>query len=101
VVAGLRRIYEESEPSDMVEYHVVRQGVDERALLDLFRAKFTDVELDTYFSTPAPMLQAMGAKYFPDNTFGILARGLKRSGTPRLVDRRHTDATPQVRAVVG
>lgn len=71
----LRRIYEESEPSDMVEYHVVRQGVDEDALLDLFRAKFTDVELDSYFSTAAPMFQAIGAKYFPDNTFGILARG--------------------------
>jgi SAM-dependent methyltransferase len=75
----LRRIYEESEPSDMVEYHVVREGVDERALLDFFRAKFTDVELDTYFSTAAPMLQAMGGKYFPDNTFGILARGLKHT----------------------
>jgi SAM-dependent methyltransferase len=73
----LRRIYEESEPSDMVEYHVVRQGVDEAALLDLFRARFADVELDTYFSTPAPPLQTIGAKHFPDNTFGILARGFQ------------------------
>ena len=73
----LRRIYDESEPSDMVEYHVVRQGVDECALLDLVRARFTDVELDTYFSTAMPGLQTIGAKYFPHNTFGILARGLK------------------------
>lgn len=73
----LRRIYDESEPSDMVEYHVVRQGVDESALLDLFRARFTDVELDTYFSTSMPVLQAVGARYFPHNTFGILARGFK------------------------
>jgi SAM-dependent methyltransferase len=84
----LRRIYEESEPSDMVEYHVVRQGVDEDALLDLFRARFTDVELDTYFSTAAPMLQAIGARYFPHNTFGILARGLK--GTDQLDDSAET-----------
>ena len=39
--------------------------------LDLFRARFADVELDTCFSTPAPALQAIGAKHFPDNTFGI------------------------------
>jgi SAM-dependent methyltransferase len=76
----LRRIYDESEPSDMVEYHVVRQGVDECALLDLFRARFTDVELDTYFSsTTFPVLQAIGARYFPHNTFGILARGFKQT----------------------
>jgi SAM-dependent methyltransferase len=74
----LRGVYEESEPSDMVEYHVVRQGVDESALLDLFRTRFADVELDTYFSTPAPSLQAIGEKHFPDNTFGIVARGLQK-----------------------
>jgi 2-polyprenyl-6-hydroxyphenyl methylase / 3-demethylubiquinone-9 3-methyltransferase len=71
----LRRIYDESEPADMVEYHVVRQGVDESALLDLFSARFTDVKTDTYFSTPMPALQSLGARYFPDNTFGILAQG--------------------------
>jgi SAM-dependent methyltransferase len=73
----LRGIYKEAEPSDMVEYHVVRKGVDEAALLDLFRARFADVELDTYFSTPAATLQAVGEMHFPDNTFGILARGLR------------------------
>ncbi|MEY8014823.1 class I SAM-dependent methyltransferase [Mycobacterium servetii] len=73
----LRGIYDESEPSDMVEYHVVRQGVDERALIELLGARFAEVELDAYFSTPLPALQAVGAKYFPPNTFGILARGRK------------------------
>ena len=86
-----RRIYDESEPSDMVEYHVVRQGVDESALLDLFRARFTDVELDTYFSTSMPALQAVGAKHFPHNTFGILARGLK--GTDQLDDSAETQSS--------
>jgi len=52
--------------------------------LDLFRARFADVELDTCFSTPAPALQAIGAKHFPDNTFGILLGALKR--TDRLGD---------------
>lgn len=73
----LMGIYDESEPSDMVEYHVVRQGVDECALVDLFDARFTDVELSTYFSTAMPVLQAIGAKHFPPNTFGIMARGRK------------------------
>jgi hypothetical protein len=59
----------------MVEYHVVRQGVDERALLELFEARFADVELDTYFSTALPLVQKVGAKYFPHNTFGIVAGG--------------------------
>jgi SAM-dependent methyltransferase len=87
----LRRIYDESEPADMVEYHVVRQGVDESALLDLFRARFADVELNTYFSTNMPVLHAVGAKYFPHNTFGILARG--RKGTDQLDDSAETHSS--------
>jgi SAM-dependent methyltransferase len=71
----LRRIYDDSEPADMVEYHVVRKGVDESVLLDFFGTRFTDVKLDTYFSTPMPALQSFGARYFPSNTFGILAQG--------------------------
>jgi len=71
----LRGIYDESNPSDMVEYHVVRQGVDERALLELFEARFADVELDTYFCTQSLLVQKVGAKYFPHNEFGIVARG--------------------------
>lgn len=81
----LRGVYDESEPSDLVEYHVVRQGVDERALGDLFAARFADVEVDTYFSTQSPLLQAVGAKYFPPNTFGIVALGRKDDGTPGVI----------------
>jgi 2-polyprenyl-3-methyl-5-hydroxy-6-metoxy-1,4-benzoquinol methylase len=71
----LRGVYSESEPSDLVEYHVVRQGVDDLALRDLFRARFADVEVDRYFSTQSPQLQRLGEKRFPHNTFGIVARG--------------------------
>jgi SAM-dependent methyltransferase len=73
----IRGIYDESQPSDMVEYHVVRQGVDERALTALLEDRFAEVELETYFSTPLPLVQAIGARYFPHNTFGISARGHK------------------------
>jgi ubiquinone/menaquinone biosynthesis C-methylase UbiE len=71
----LTGVYDDNEPSDMVEYHVVRQGVDEFALLNLFRSRFAEVELETYFSTAAPILQAVGDRHFPHNTFGILAQG--------------------------
>jgi SAM-dependent methyltransferase len=89
-----RHVYDESEPSDMVEYHVVRQGVDERALLDVFRARFAAVELNTYFSTALPVLQAIGGALFPRNSFGIMARDY--TGTDHLaqpaagrVENRH------------
>jgi SAM-dependent methyltransferase len=71
----LRGVYSESEPADLVEYHVVRQGVDDFALLDLFRARFADVEVDRYFSTQSPQLQTIFERYMPPNTFGIIARG--------------------------
>lgn len=71
----LRGRYSESEASDLVEYHVVRQGVDDLALINLFRARFFDVEVDRYFSTQSPLLQMLGEKYFPPNTFGIVASG--------------------------
>jgi len=68
------RDLDETEPSDMVEYHVVRQGVDEHALVALFENRRTEVQLETYFTTALPLLQKVGARYFPHNTFGILAR---------------------------
>ena len=71
----LRGVYSDTDPSDLVEYHVVRQGVDDLALLDLFRLRFADVEVDRYFSTQSPQLQRVFEKYVPPNTFGIVARG--------------------------
>lgn len=72
----LRGTYNDS-PSDLVEYHVVRQGVDECALAELLRARFAGVDVDRYFSTESPILQAIGARYFPANTFAIVASGRK------------------------
>lgn len=72
----LRGVYSDS-PADLVEYHVVRQGVDECALTELLQARFDDVEVDRYFSTHSPLLQAIGTRYFPSNTFGIVASGRK------------------------
>lgn len=76
----LRGVYSETEPSDLVEYHVVRQGVDDDALAGLLRRRFETVEMDRYFSTQSPQLQAVGEKCRPKNTFGLTARGHRATG---------------------
>jgi SAM-dependent methyltransferase len=70
----LRRVYSDTEPSDLVEYHVVRDGVDEVAIEELLRPGFETIELERYFSTQSPVLQKIGDLFMPPNTFGILAR---------------------------
>lgn len=74
----LRGVYSESNPSDLVEYHVVRQGVDELALQNLFSSRFATVELDRYFSTQSPLLQKVLERRLPANTFGILAQDRRK-----------------------
>lgn len=70
----LRGIHDETNPADMVEYHVVRQGVDEEALRDLLRKHFARVEMARYWSTQSGPLQTIGEWMFPKTTFGLLAR---------------------------
>ncbi|MFJ8634573.1 class I SAM-dependent methyltransferase [Streptomyces sp. NPDC093568] len=74
----IRRIsgtYDEANPSDMVEYHVVRNGVDEEAIRSCLAASFSAVDVERYWSTQSCVLQAMGERFFPASSFGILARG--------------------------
>jgi protein-L-isoaspartate O-methyltransferase len=71
----LRHEYNDSEPSDLVEYHVVRQGVDEEAVVDLLGRRYHEVELFTYWSTQAPLLQRLGDRTSMATTFGVEARG--------------------------
>lgn len=70
----LRGRYDESQPSDLVEYHVVRQGVDEKAIRDLLAPRFEDFELFTYWSTQSPLLQKFGEKTSHRTTFGFWAQ---------------------------
>lgn len=69
----LRGVYDESRPADMVEYHVVRQGVDEEALEALLRARFRRVATWRYWSTQAGPLQKLGDILGWQSTFGITA----------------------------
>ena len=81
-IAGARAVlrrarghYEEENPRDMVEYHVVRQGCDEQALADLLRPQFASVEILPYWSTPSSLLQAAGDRLPLASDFGLVARG--------------------------
>jgi SAM-dependent methyltransferase len=71
----LRGVYDEDHPSDMVEYHAVREGVDELAVTELLRDRFTDVRLVPYWSHVAPVAQRLGDRLGAVNTFGVVARG--------------------------
>jgi len=85
MVRRARGFFDESNPSDMVEYHVVRQGVDDLALRAMLMARFASVELVSYWSTQAGWAQALGSHVFPANTFGLLATGAADStNTARL-----------------
>jgi len=62
-----------STEADMVEYHVVRQGVDESAIADECRDRFDHVECSPYWSTQAPPFQWIGQQLGLRNTFLIKA----------------------------
>lgn len=71
----LRGVWSEDEPSDLVEYHVVRDGVDEQALVDGLKPRYDDVELFTYWSTQSPVFQRMFNRFDLPTDFGLIARG--------------------------
>jgi SAM-dependent methyltransferase len=73
----IRGTYDESNPSDMVEYHVVRDGVDEQALMALLKPRFDEVSLIPYYSTQAPSATRLGERRRWHNTFGIYATGYR------------------------
>jgi SAM-dependent methyltransferase len=71
-----RRQLDETNPADMTEYHVVRQGVDEQAISDLLRKDFASVEVIRYWSTYSKLLQTAGERLdWPKSTFSIKATG--------------------------
>lgn len=74
-VRRVRGVYDDSNPSDLVEYHVVRNGVDEEALRDVLAAGFDDVAVWPYFSTQSPTLHRLGTRLGMTSDFGIVARG--------------------------
>ncbi|MEG9224965.1 class I SAM-dependent methyltransferase [Aeromicrobium sp. Sec7.5] len=73
-IRRLKGEWTETETSDLVEYHVVRDGVDEQSLETELRQHFEDVELFTYWSTQSPFFQkALGRMDLPSE-FGLIGR---------------------------
>ncbi|PWK89571.1 methyltransferase family protein [Lentzea atacamensis] len=75
MVRRARGAYDLNNPSDTVEYHVVRDGVDEQALMAVLEPRFATVDLHRYWSTQARWLQWLGERIAPANTFGVVATG--------------------------
>jgi SAM-dependent methyltransferase len=69
----LRGVYDDTQPSDLVEHHVVRDGVDEQAIEALLQPRFKDVEIFRYRSSQAPLWQRVGARTRLETTFGVEA----------------------------
>lgn len=81
LVGGLRRrmrrargIYFSDSIHDNAEYHVTRNGVDQDAIRELFRAQDCDCSIVSYFSTQSRFFQPIGAVCGMKNTFAVVAR---------------------------
>lgn len=69
------RCLDERNPLDMVEYHVVRSGVDEDAVVRALTPRFDRVSLIPYWSTQSGLWQGMGESIGRTNTFALVAKG--------------------------
>jgi len=72
-VRRLRRIYREDEPADMIEYHVVRNGVDQEAIRLLFETEGFTCDIQKYWSTPSALPEYFGIKLGLTNSFAVVA----------------------------
>ena len=73
----IEKKYDESNARDMIEYHVVRDGVDELAIQEQLAPHFESVGIVKYWSTPAPLAQWAGERLHWANTFAFLASGYR------------------------
>jgi SAM-dependent methyltransferase len=69
----LTGVYDERDPSDMVEYHVVRQGVNQERVHAVLSPLFGKVDTFKYWSTQSAVGQRIGEALGADNTFGVVA----------------------------
>jgi SAM-dependent methyltransferase len=78
----LRGILDDSNPSDMSEYHVVRNGLDEEALVTLLRTRYERADVVRYWSTQAGPFQYLGDRLGLEGTFGLAAIGRRDKNHP-------------------
>jgi SAM-dependent methyltransferase len=70
----------EEAPGDAVEYHVVRDGVDEEAIASLLGGRFAEVETVSYWSSQGSLQQRIGERLSLENTFALFATGFQAPG---------------------
>jgi SAM-dependent methyltransferase len=73
-----RGIYLDDCAADNTEYHVVRNGVDQDAIVRMLSSKGFECRVIRYFSTQGSLFQPIGSALGVENTFSIVAR---RTGT--------------------
>lgn len=78
----LRGIYDTENPADMVEYHIVRDGVDEEQIADRITPMFDRFEILPYWSHQSRVIQRLGERLHRLNTFGVLAAGYRPPPPP-------------------
>lgn len=76
----IRGVYDDDKAGDAVEYHVVRQGLNESVILDLLSPLFETVEVVPYWSTQAVVWQHLGEILGLKNTFAVNAQGFRAPG---------------------
>jgi SAM-dependent methyltransferase len=76
-IRRMRRILDETNPRDMVEYHVVRHGVDEQLVLSFAREAFAEATLIPYWSSHLGVVQHLGDRLGLHSSFGVVAQGYK------------------------
>ena len=81
VIGGIQRrvrrsrgIYFDDCPQDNSEYHVVRGGVDQDAIAELFKELGFECQIIRYFSTQSRFWQSVGSAIKAYNTFSVIAR---------------------------
>ena len=77
LIRRVRGVVDESNPSDMVEYHVVRSGVDQKGISALLAGRFETVRVLRYWSTQAALWQRIGESLGRANTFAVVARNFR------------------------
>lgn len=70
-----RAVYHAESRDDQEEYHVVRNGLDSDVIAAQLAADFTQVHVETYFSSQARLAQWAGDRLSIRSTFGIVATG--------------------------
>jgi SAM-dependent methyltransferase len=73
----IRGVLDQANPADMVEYHVVRQGVDELLLQRLLSEAFDEVTLIRYWSAQGGASQRWGTRAGFTSSFGLIGRSRK------------------------